>query len=366
MGSKRIVSSLLLCVLTSSLGAEVLVSENFDYEPGPLADRDGGEGFAGPWSVESAFTFDVVEPEFPLVYAMPGGGIINGGDRALRFSNDTSDVLDNETTALGRELGQAIVEDEVFFSFLYRYDGTEINDNDFVVWWFNEPGGPQLGLKGNFGDGSSVEDFVGRVSGAFAAPQQVYSPGIDISEEAGTLNSDWFVVGRMSKQDHSETEGDYDEFDLWVNPEFADAGNPDATGMAVASDSLATQLTSLGLRAFSQEPGDAMIWDELRIGQTWVDVVPQGGFLLGDFNEDETIDLADFNIMVGNFNTGGRMFSDGDMDFNRRVDLADFLAFRTVFAEANPAQVAVPEPSAWGALLVGASYVALRRRRFRV
>ena len=272
--------------------AEVLVSESFDYDPGPIDGQEGGEGWGDIWLTsenlfDTEFKLDVIEPENPLIYAFPDGGFVNGGDRALLFSNDDPEaVLANETMALTRDFEDAVELDEVYFSFLYRYegDGTEtggfIDDNDFVVWWFNGAGGPQIGLKGNFGNGSAPDDFVGRVSGAFAPPQQAYAPGIDISEEAGTLNDTWLIVGKMSKADYSLEEGDYDQFDLWVNPGTGDEATPNATGTAVDDDSLEIDLVTLGMRIFNEEPGDKMSWDELRIGESWEDVVSP----LGDQN----------------------------------------------------------------------------------
>lgn len=73
----------------------------------------------------------------------------------------------------------------------------------------------------------------------------------------------------------------------------------------------------------------------------------------GDFNNDGSVDLQDFNILAGNFNMQVESFAEGDTDLNRRVDLRDFLAFRAAFAAANAAPAtAVPEPSA-AFLLVG-------------
>ena len=79
----------------------------------------------------------------------------------------------------------------------------------------------------------------------------------------------------------------------------------------------------------------------------------------GDINDDGQIDLADFNILVSNFNEAVERGTGGDLDLNRRVDLADFVAFRGLFLEANPANMAaLPEPNA-SVLLVTASVVAL-------
>ena len=220
----RFVHSLFLTLASllfvTTARAELLVYEPFDYDTGDIDGQNGGMGFGSEWVVNSGFTFEVVDPGGPMQYVMPGGGTISGGNRALRFGNDSfGDVLADEVDSLKREFDDIHEFDEVYISFLYRYDPEGyIDDNDFVVWWFNDRGGPQLGLKGNGGDGSLTDDFVGRVSGAFAAPQQAFVPDVDISDEAGTMGETFFLVGKMARADYSDTPLDYDEFSIWVNP----------------------------------------------------------------------------------------------------------------------------------------------------
>ncbi len=80
----------------------------------------------------------------------------------------------------------------------------------------------------------------------------------------------------------------------------------------------------------------------------------------GDFNDDGVVDLADWDIMVGNFNTKGK-FVDGDFDFNGRIEIKDFVKFRDVF-NAQPAGAAsVPEPSSLVLLTVGGLFIVRRR-----
>ena len=95
-------------------------------------------------------------------------------------------------------------------------------------------------------------------------------------------------------------------------------------------------------------------------------LLPSGqGGTPGDFNEDGAIDLADFQILASNFNTSGTSFADGDIIFDRRVDLRDFLEFRKVFLAAQGNGVAaVPEPNSLAMIsLAGGAFLLLMRRR---
>ena len=61
-----------------------------------------------------------------------------------------------------------------------------------------------------------------------------------------------------------------------------------------------------------------------------IDFDPNKTFLTGDFNDDGTIDLADFQVLLNNFNTG-TTFAEGDATFDGAVDLRDFNSFRESF-----------------------------------
>lgn len=94
------------------------------------------------------------------------------------------------------------------------------------------------------------------------------------------------------------------------------------------------------------------------------DVLPPG--LASDFNKDGTVDLADFNILKGNFGTGGAAMAQGDANMDGNVDLSDFNILKGQFGQS--AAQTVPEPSAGILALVAMAIVAwlIARRRHRV
>ncbi len=87
----------------------------------------------------------------------------------------------------------------------------------------------------------------------------------------------------------------------------------------------------------------------------------------GDFNGDDQVNTADYDLLRGNFNQAGG-FADGDINFDGAVNMADFVDFRASYQLANGQPLrAVPEPSTLvlAALACGATLVVRRRRMTR-
>ena len=97
-----------------------------------------------------------------------------------------------------------------------------------------------------------------------------------------------------------------------------------------------------------------------------ISIIGTGGVTPGDFNSDGVVDLADFTILADNFGTGNT-FEQGDNNFDRQVDLRDFMELRELLnapAGAAGAQ-AVPEPGSLALMCLAGSALWVVRRRNR-
>ena len=101
----------------------------------------------------------------------------------------------------------------------------------------------------------------------------------------------------------------------------------------------------------------------LRVGYL-VDIDTEINAASGDFNGDDVVDTIDYDILRNNFRQPG-LYSDGDINIDGTVDLADFIDFRKSYELANGAPLrTVPEPSAWAlATLAGGILLTVRYRR---
>ncbi len=88
--------------------------------------------------------------------------------------------------------------------------------------------------------------------------------------------------------------------------------------------------------------------------------------LVGDFDDDDDVDMDDFLTLSDSYGSGHFIFwKDGDADMNGVVDFPDFLLMSANFGTTreSTAAFAVPEPSSVALVSIGLLGLALLRRR---
>jgi Dockerin type I domain/PEP-CTERM motif len=127
-------------------------------------------------------------------------------------------------------------------------------------------------------------------------------------------------------------------------------------------------LGSIGFASFDNDAhGGTTVMDDIRVGTTFIDVVPPDLPVPGDTNGDEKIDLIDYQAIISHMNQpGGRTLAEGDVDGDGRVTIADyrFWKSRRTDLTAGSASIAtgVPEPST-AAMLIAIVILAAAIRR---
>ncbi len=82
-----------------------------------------------------------------------------------------------------------------------------------------------------------------------------------------------FIVGRLSKDGSATDPNAYDRMELWLNPSSATLGSATATANGPANSSFTGGIANFGLTTLSSSA--VLEWDNLRIGTTQLDVIPE-------------------------------------------------------------------------------------------
>lgn len=326
----------------------LLASDAFDYSAGSTlgAQSSAGGGWSTGWMGNSGLTFEsgatVLADSLsaPLGYApvLSGGSAIQEAMLLYR-GLDTSAYIDLS------------VDKDYYISYLTQRTPVPITTRSFtmVLQTGGVVGGDNLVLAGSStggdpfaalgGSGTVVEDlnligngstdlWVVKIAASAASADQVFVKVYDTT---------------LGMVEASETE----DWDVLSNTE--------------SNDFTATQI------AFTMGAGATLQLDEIRIGESWEDVVPfLAPTLDGDLDGDGFVGISDLNIVLGDWNQNvppGDPLADPSGD--GFVGIQDL---NTVLGNWNagtpPAVTAVPEPIS-SALLAAGGLALLRSRNRR-
>ncbi len=230
---------------------------------------DGGLGWGGPYDVNNAIK-SLVRAEnrtsSPVVYTN-GAISLHGGSRALRLYD-----IANGAYVLRRPLDKtfsAANGETLWFSFLFRSsNASPLANRDYLQLGFDdnpqaEGGTPRVGLGATTVEAIFPPDQPFRFF-AKSTTDNANTAFADTDIVAGTT---YLLVGRVT----ASTTTTYDTVALFLNP--TSISDPGAASATIAVDSGLSALTHLFLRTSGLDNGDAYVFDEIRLGQTYPSVV---------------------------------------------------------------------------------------------
>jgi hypothetical protein len=267
---------LVLLLLPCAARAEVIAGDNFEsyligaqLEDGPNGSAgtglNGGSGFTGPYNViDNNLKSNVTVAAQSLNYSS-GAVSVSGGLQSSRIADAANGTANGLFTR-----PFAAQNDTVYFSFLYRTNNPSATSEDFVQIGFSDvaTGEPKTSVatgSNATGNPPPAEFFV-RVP---AAAANSTGSGIPLQED-----TDYLVVGKFSKASGSSA---FNRVDLFLNPTtMTEPGTATVFREAPAGSGPPT-ISNFIVRTARLDAGDQYFIDNLTIGTTYADVVPEPG-----------------------------------------------------------------------------------------
>jgi len=240
-----------LATFAPSALATIIASENFN-SVGALNGQNGGTGWGNTWTADTGIT-QVVGPAVDF-----------SDGSALQFTG-------NNDNAAYRQLGSAFTGNVLFVDFLIQIDKGSLTTNDFLALWLDTVVGgthttrPNIGIKADQGgsatcSGAACNDVFARTYLTSTPPGGAFVRDSNI----GSTNKTHHIVGLLSK--NPNVSGNYNQFQVWLDPVVGNFGTPGATFNGNAGIS---QITHVGFRTANLDPDDVVLIDNLRLSTTW-------------------------------------------------------------------------------------------------
>jgi len=156
---------------------------------------------------------------------------------------------------------------------------------------------------------------------------------------------------------------------VYLDPQSVD--EPVIPGASISNVNVTVGAIS-GIVRFGSFDGPSPVFDELRIGDSFLDVVPEFP-LPGDTNNDDLVDLLDYQNIIAHMNLSGPSVPSTlelhpDVTGDGKVTIADYRRWKDNRTDLTPGSGAggsgaVPEPASLPLLLAGCVVVASIRNR---
>ena len=270
---RTLVSFIIVAGLCAPAMANLLAYDSITGPDGPIVDANQahqGELNVNPWSTQSGYHYDIVNPGMTFGSLQTTGGMVTGGgayeSAGFTFANlapwNPGDLNAyakegpaDERYRIGKEgttvWASFLVEDWV------ANDGNRIRFADSHIGW----------NPGNHGVGVNVQ-------GGNWQLQDIASGAYTDTGVARTINQTYLMVLKFEFLTGEEYPGDWangaDDVTLYVNPTPGLAA-PDVVGTTMTSS---TDIALLNVHFYPTSGSNGGAADEFRLGETYADVTP--------------------------------------------------------------------------------------------
>jgi hypothetical protein len=331
--------------------------------------------FAGAWTDVAGNTPTQYVQTTSLVYR---GAPSIGGSVTTVFDNVNNPTLSSGEGRVGRVMGtlpgaattgiRSTTVGTYYLSFMAAFGtvedpntnaGADLGFRTIEIW-------PEGGSVGT--DGGRFE--IGYQGFAGPADQQIArNARLHFASQAGqfpyqyltetTFNEDnnntHLIVMKMTMSDQNNG----DTIALFLDPTVVDEP---IVPSAVAANINFTMSAIATISVFGNPTGIRPVFDELRFGTEYIDVLPELP-KPGDTNGDDLVDLVDYQAIISHMNLLGQPLANGDVTGDGKVTIADYRFWKVrrtdLTAGAGGGAIAgVPEPASLLMVLISAAILA--------
>ena len=246
------IGAVLLLAATAPAGASLIAYDAFNYNANfDLTGNNGGTGWGSAWTAHTAI--DVVSAS--LSYTN-GDVSVSGGAKSTQIGYISGNVDNVANRSFAAQSGT------LYFSLLFQV-AEGLDSTDFIQFLLNDD--TNMNKAGSMGMRNATDNPF------FARVRDGSTDSTTNSAVTPTQGTTYFLVGKFRKSGANGS--NYDTLDLYANP--STLTEPAQISATVTRNSGSTSISYFTIRVANLDLGDRILFDELRIGTTYADVVPE-------------------------------------------------------------------------------------------